>query len=238
MSYAESIGLGQNLVSYKRHLLEYWKCDESSGNLTGEVQGLVLTAAGSPSYSQTLANGLTGIRINTSGTDRFRLADVSWAPRSAFTIAFWYDDDGIGEDSNCFLSFSDGSARFNVSGTNGAAHQHIFDGSTRTLSGAINFGDDAAHLFVYCRESSMGGYFAYFDNAYGLQVTSASGKDLRALTNFSIAGDAFASNGGIRGQYAHIAIWDTILSESALTELYNSGSGADPMSGIVTGKRL
>jgi len=202
-----TLGLNEGLTAY-------YNFNETSGDLielnSGKYNGTL---------SGTIARGITGKIGNAYDFDGISgnvIIPSNLLPigTSNFTISLWMYHDGTGFQ----VSFGNGiSNNFNALNSPGGTENWFYFGDTNvhTSTGA---GAGAWYHMVYVRNGTTGGNF-YINNF----TKGEAGSSANILNGTFYIG----SNGGdyFNGKIDELAIWNRVLTQSEISDLYNGGDG-------------
>ena len=218
---------GNALAGYRNQLMCYYKLNDASGNPVDTLgNGPALTASGSLSYQQALSNGLSGIKLQTTGgSDYLNTTTVAkLRPNRQMTCSFWFDDDGGGANGGAFLHWGTNSSNRFLPSSHADTRLYVFDGAARYMPAAAIF-DNAAHHVVFVIDGTT--YSSWVNGVYHGSVGGGA-KYWEGFSNFSVAAQVGTATTGQQGIYSELSLWQGILSPAAIVQLYNSGTGADP----------
>jgi len=221
-------GSENELDKYADRMVAYWRCQEASGNLVDAISGLELVPTGTVSYQNAFSNSLDGVGLDAA-TAKFVVEDTSWAPLGDFTLAFWYQ--GSARTSGTMLSFSSGSLT-NYLYDEDASGLFQYDGTLRRCSGPVSLHDNTAKFIVFQRQGISDSVYGFFNGSLGTLVREGTARELQEYARFSIAAQPPDSDNGQQGFYSHIGMWDINLPPKSVLAAYNSGAGADYLTGL------
>jgi hypothetical protein len=217
-------------VPLSTNLTAYYRMEDASGNATDEVAAATLTA--NNTVTSTTGNVGNCRRFTAASSENFtRTDDATFSMGDIdFTFAFWLKSranpfhnrpillKGNGSNADYILMLNSGERpRWEVYGS-------ASFGNGTTITGAELF-DTNWHLIVCGHDAANDVIFYSFDGA--AKTTSAHTFGVRD------GGEDFVVGGGNGFNYADVdldelALWkNRVLSDSDITELYNSGAGRD-----------
>lgn len=237
--------------SLLNNLVSYYAMDEASGNLIDSAGSADLTTTTNLTYSSTNSpQGTSSILFNGSSS----LAQLDASPISAvgFTVSLWFRGTS-GYDAStgrCMMSISDKSASGMQSGLLTSNNSAGAGDDNQTLArdisdfngNANNNSNTVVDTWYHCvgTWNSATSRYCWVNNVQGAENTHSvalSGYDRITIGRL---GDS-TPNWHWLGQIAHVAVWDTVLTDTQIGQLYNSGSGlvyADFDNGSVGGTNL
>jgi hypothetical protein len=214
----------------------FWRMEQTSGDETDEVGGLVLT----DTNTVTSAVGKVGnARQFTAANSEYLVAadhaTLSMGSGVSFTLAAWIYPDTVTSSRTIFCKgVTDTTEDFRFSMESGNLTLRIYDGTTAfdhaparapTVTAwnlVVAWFDDAANtLNIQLND----GVVASLTSVTGFSRDSAGGFRLGANTR--TGGDLWPWNGRIDAA----AVWKTVLTAGERTALYNGGAGAEYYSG-------
>lgn len=214
-------------------LVDYWKMDESSGDLLGTFAGKTFTTSGSvgnaPGHIYATAREFNG--INNPGVAVRNNNDIRFGDQD-FTFAFWwyeYTAPSGGNDFYHFIWQQDTYEGGFTIGRNQAGQIFVQSGS-----GANQF--DTVHS-QYLSNLLNTWHFgiAWYDSTPGnktLHVKVDNGADTfvaaspHTASNFpAYIGANYNSQQVMNGRIGPIAAWNRLLSTNEMSDLWNNGNG-------------
>jgi hypothetical protein len=220
------------LDAYSDNLLAGFRLEDASGGAVDDIGGNDLTTVnGTPEYQQT---GKNGYAVTFDGFD-YEYFEREWTPIDGSTdrtISLWlkltYDD---AQDPLALVSWGDGSSggQFIVSVDWG--YISCSDGYELRYATMTDTADnDWHHVFVRLNGTTFDDVDIFVDGSDeipdsmggGITVDTASHG---ASSRFRLASDHSGVEYEFCGSIDEVYIWDTALSNEAIAELYNSGTG-------------
>jgi RHS repeat-associated protein len=208
------------------HLVSYWKFDESSGNASDSVGSNTLTNQGTATYAAAKINN--GIQLNGS-SQYFSASDNSTFHPAQFSIAAWFksssfsagqpiiEKDYNGTWSQPYLSFMiriDSASNIEYGLSNGTTYtNNVYTGTTLSTGTWYHIAEtyDGSTVRLYLNGSQVDSF------AYSSAVGYSTG-------NFNVGHNA----GGqyFNGTIDEAGLWSRALTAGEISQLYNSGAGA------------
>ena len=218
------------------NLVAYYKLDESSGNASSSVGSYTLTNTGTASYSSAKINN--GIDFGTTNTTKWLnyLSGNLGITGGACTISGWIKLNTEIASGNWDL--------INQSSTTNRVWQYIeyeYNGGSRRLGfyrdkggvGAqgptytITLGTSTWYYITYTYDGTN--VRGYVNGSLVAGPTAASGNGSANATNGFSIGDRIFLGGALGNKASSIqdetGLWSRALSDSEISELYNSGAG-------------
>lgn len=209
------------------NLVAYWKFDDASGGLADAVNSHDGSATGSVKYDTTgIIN--TGIGFHDANlNERFEVADHDDFTVTAFSISVWVrcDTNGVAY-SVCQKYDSDSAVGFAIQADNSP---RVWDFSVwgATVDAASSTGADSVKIdtwqHIVGTRSSGGAMKIYVDGTLQTDQPTVTG-EVGGTTVLKI-GVSYIDAKDFGGIIDEMGFWTRELTESEVTELYNSGSG-------------
>ena len=214
--------------------IAYYKLDESSGNASDSVNSYTLTNTNSASYATGLINN--GVDFGTANTNQQlqRTGEPATTINGGnFTINFWVKSNVDGTYPTLELECT-------TNGTWFRAYAGIDDQNNRWLAGWHGGGQIASALtistsvFYMVTITNSSGTLTLYGNGVSKGSTSTHyGSNLGATDSFSIGyADGVGAYGS--GMFDEVGIWNSVLSGTEITDLYNGGAGVTYPTGPTT----
>ena len=215
------------------NIVAYYKFDESSGNAEDSVGSLDLTNRNSVAFTTGKINN--GADFEYGSNQGFSITDAASSGAfdliDNFTLAFWVNFESLPStgDAKWYIVFKNDCYQFqvpyNASGSYGL--KIYLRDSTGFYSPSVAWTPSTStwyHIAV-TREKSTG-YVKFYVNGSQQGTTQETGRTA-SLYNSS---DAFeigqaGSSGLFDGILDELGVWSRVLSDSEISQLYNSGSG-------------
>jgi hypothetical protein len=205
-------------MSLLTDISHYWKLDESSGNASDSVGSVTLTNAG----SGTFLDGIINNGIYSYGTDQpnsyFTSGNIT--PDPYFSVSFWIKPVGIEGTYGGIIS--SGSNGFDIYfGTDYKIHFYDGDGGYFTSSETLSLN---TWYHIVCVAGGDGGTSRIYVNA-GTPTEGPSYYFLLSAATYDIGHSKNFTSDYFIGRIDEIGIWNRVLSQAEITQLYNNGSG-------------
>lgn len=216
------------------NIVAYWKLDESSGNAVDSTgNGYTLTNTGSMAYAAALINN--GANPDANGKYLSNSSVLGFTNTTNFSISFWVKlaSDNT-NDRDMFALWQNGNPtgwyfRGLYEYNGGTRRLRFFrSGSTVTfLDINGNIGDNTWYHIVFTYNGSSGAMKLYKNVATTTTGGASTGTgNVGVSTQFNLtdtAGSGFAAT--INGLVDETGVWNKVLSDAEVTELYNGGAG-------------
>lgn len=215
-------------------LLAYWKLDDVSGpayDATSTTEGAVMRARNNAYF---LSAGVCNSGVNFSPTDAMLYCTSTSLLNPTgdeYTISAWINYNLTGYDRTIFRG-SLSSAPYN--------NLHIYINSwanaisfaVETSTGSAGYDDDTRPLsantwyHVVCVAPGIGGKPRIYLNDVSTESDQTQTETLVHANGEYVIGNAYDGAGAqFGGNIDEIGVWDRVLTEAEIAELYNSGKG-------------
>jgi hypothetical protein len=214
-------------------LVDWFPCEEASGNRTGAHASHVLTIH--PSGSIGVTTGLIGNCPDFAGAGNNVLydgttGDDTFSQKTAFSVLLWVKDPGVTTASG----HTHIVAKFQDSGASSWAIRC----NNTTLKAELQLKTNAVEVFTSANVMSNSGWdmvIAGRDGNTAFLYHNADTKISSALANttvgdsvsaqFSIGGNDHVTNHFWPGPVDEVAFWDRVLTDAEVSWLWNAGVG-------------
>lgn len=221
-------------------LISYWKFDESSGNADDAVSTNDLTNNGTAVYGAAKINN--GVTADTTGPQFMSKASPSGIPGGGaqgtdLSFSFWIKvnttpaenssdvligiwDANDGDNRSWLLQYTHftGGAKALRFFSRDAGNNNFFTNQSQTLT------EGTFYHIVGTFNAATAEKEVWVDGV-SLGVTGTQGSNLRSSSaDFTVGSD----DGGTEyadAQFDELGIWDRVLTDGEIAELYNSGAG-------------
>lgn len=200
----------------------YYKLDESSGNATDSIKGLVATNTGTATYTAGKINNA----LTLNGSSQYLSATLALTGFTAYSVSGWVKRSAINTYHAVVVQTDNVShnAQFRI--TDGNKLQFILTTSAdTTITGSTNLTSTSTwyHVVATYNGSNLN---LYVDGSSDATPVAKTGT---INTNDTTLGIGAYITGGLQipfaGQIDEVAIFNRALSSTEVTALYNSGNG-------------
>lgn len=216
-------------------LVSYWKLDEASGNATDSKGSNTLTNVGTTTYStgkiSNAAQFLRSSKYLESSTT------TGLAPTTAFSINAWVKWDSLTDNAlNGLISKMNGTStayRTGIVRYSSINYAFFFDigttgGSTNRSQSVIMTAPNNGQWYMYTYTFNGPTAKMYIDGTLFFTDNAAPATCQAGTAPFRLGyGDSADGTGpeGMNGMLDEVGFWNTELSQSDVTALYNAGAG-------------
>jgi len=222
--------IGQALALSTTNLRAYYKFDETSGTTIDDAHS---TFDGTLTGGAVNETGILGkaLKLGVGASDHVRLAN--WRPDKNFSINFWIKNNGdAGNRIWNEFDHQSTSGGWIVDGGDASGYGRFgqYQNGSFTYLADVNasqvwYLNNAWHMITVTYSATT--RTIYFDGAYSTSGAISTIVSYVSTDTFNIG--AFCTNGASCGQsfkgwIDESSLWNKVLSQSEITELYNSGT--------------
>jgi len=198
-------------------ILQYFQLNESSGNAIeyfyGDYNG---TVSGSVTQG---ATGKIGTAYTFSSGGYVSISGNSTTSNTWSVSAWVKHTDSNAQVGGEYILFGSGNNPI-IGVQENTQALSIYDGSWRTLGGDVCTG---SYVHIVIISNGASNYKAYVNNA---KVYDSTAGDIDFSATRYIGGNGGTST--FLGSIDEVGLWDRVLTESEVSQLYNNGSGITP----------
>lgn len=234
LSVAASQGppAGSSLLN---NIIEYWRMDEASGNLIGEINSNELTVTGAIQNVDGKITKAIELDTNTDSATMSYNASLSYGTTDSITISFWVYFDILPQTAGyiyygCrFTNTVSPSTALRIWFPNDGAYIAfgITDSSSTAYTVESSYGYITAgswyHILCYKNSTTSKIYINGVDRTSTTYSTPNNIRDFNGILN--IGNYSIGSSNGLDGKICEFAYWNRQLTTDEIAELYNSGNG-------------
>jgi len=206
-------------------LLEYWKCDESSGtNVAGSLSAYAGTLSGTSSWGAGKLNN--AFTLSASGS--FFKSTISSGLSSSFTVAGWVKFTSSGTTEHIFNSHVTSYDNYWFMVNRNASNQivgNMYDGTNNpNTTTTITVSSGVWTHIAFVRDTGADTISVYINGILG-----ASTNDTTTSTPtygvFGIGEDRSGTDRDFAGSIDEMGLWSRALSADEILQIANSGRG-------------
>lgn len=203
----------------------YWKLDESSGNAVDVVNGYTLTNINSVTYAPGIINNGADFGTTLKHSKRLSISSqCGWNPNIVDgSISFWVKVNTPPDSSGAqyFFSYFSSSRYYTMYYEKSGANLRLnlgFSGLFYQYN--VDLGTTWHNIVLTIPTSGILKVYLDSSNVY----SNSSGNSSGGSNNFNLGGSqAGDANYGSASIIDEVGLWNKVLSQTEVTELYNSG---------------
>ena len=216
----DTVTAAVNVVIAGSGLQAYWKFDDGTGATAADSTGNGST--GTLSNSPTWTTGTIGGALSFNGTNQYVSAPVSNISQTSYGVSFWFktssSNGGLFDVNTSPAGTTSLDRDIYLSGGNLKAY--VYNTETITTSTGLNLTNGQWHHVVHTFGGAVGGQKLYVDGVLRASGSKSS-SDFTWPTCVNIGFAGAASTRYFSGTIDDVRLYNTALSSSAVTALYN-----------------